>query len=99
MIVWQLKNVLSSNRALIEELKQFPNFDSLSEELTIKFLAESEEVFSVCSDGNLRLGEQKYAFDIGVTEELNAIEAYKKFGGQALSEVIDYGSWSIPTAI
>lgn len=97
MIVWQLMNVVSHNRPLIEELKHFPTQDSLTEELTEAFLSQSDEVFSICLDGNLRSRKINYAFDIGCVQELNAVEAYKKFGGQALSEVINFGSWRIPS--
>lgn len=96
MIVWQLRNVLSQKRALTAQLDCFSNQDPLPEDLTIEFLSQCDEIFSICFDGNLRSNKRNYAFDIGIVEELNAVDAYKKFGGNALSEVIDYGSWRIP---
>lgn len=96
MKVWQLMNVLSQNRTLIEELRHFSTQDSLPENLTVEFLSHSDEIFSICLDGNLRSRKTNYGFDIEVVVELSAIEAYNKFGGNALSEVIDYGSWKIP---
>ena len=96
MIVWQLMNVLSKKRELIEQLKCYSTKEFLEENIVIDFLSQSDEVFSICSDGNLRSSKENYAFDIGVLEELNAVETYKKFGGKALSEVLDYGSWPIP---
>lgn len=97
MIVWQLMNVLSKKRELIEQLKCYSTKDFLEEDIVIEFLSQSDEVFSICSDGNLRSRKTNYGFDIGLLEELNAVEAYKKFGGNALSEVIDKGSWKIPS--
>ena len=97
MIVWQLMNVLSQEKELLEQLKSTLYGQHLSEELTLKFLSQSKEKFSVCLDGNLRSDESNYSFKLDVKEELNALEAYRKYGGKALSDVIDYGSWKIPS--
>lgn len=99
MIVWQLMNILSKDKKMIEELSVFLPEEKLQDSLVIEFLRRSEETFSVCLDGNLRANPTRYAFDIKVEKELNAIEAYQRFGGQALSEVIDYGSWKIPNEL
>ena len=96
MIVWQLMNVLAENKESIEILSTYNSSDILPEPMVVKFLSSSQEVFSICKDGNLRSNVENYAFKIEVIEILNALEAYQRFGGQALSEVIDYGSWKIP---
>ena len=95
MKVWQLMNVISSNKELLEQLKGHDYNEVLSSSMIISILSQSDELFSVCADGNLRLRATKYSFDIGIEEELTAVEAFQRYGGNALSEVIDYGSYKI----
>lgn len=97
MIIWQLMNVLSNRKELLEELKLTLYKQDLEEEIVLKFLSRSDEIFSVCLDGNLRSNKSNYSFKLDVSEELSAVEAYQKYGGKALSDVIDYGSWKIPS--
>lgn len=96
MKVWQLMNILSGNKELLTQLKKYDSQEVLPNSIVIALLSQSEELFSVCTDGNLRSESTKYSFDIGVKEELNAVEAFQRYGGNALCEVIDFGSCNIP---
>ena len=95
MIVWQLMNVLAKDKESIEILSDYNSSDILPKSIVVKLLSNSQEIFSICKDGNLRSNIENYALEIEVIEILNALEAYQRFGGRALSEVIDYGSWRI----
>lgn len=95
MKVWQLMNILSSNKELLEQLKEYDYQEILQSSVVITILSQSKELFSVCADGNLRSWSTNYSFDIQAGEVLNAVEAFQRYGGNALCEIIDYGSYKI----
>jgi len=95
MKVWQLMNVVSKDDLLIDQLKDYRSTDYLPETLVVKLLSQSCEMFSICKDNNLRLSQSNYSFDIHTVEVINAVVAYQRFGGTALCEAVDFGSWKI----
>jgi hypothetical protein len=103
MKLWQLLAVLGSENILID--KYFSDVDTVEKGKTdvdkstiLASLAESKLQYYVTSDNYLRLMPKvNYLLDQGISiiETLSVLEAYKKFGGDAITEVIDYGSYNL----
>ena len=95
MMVWQLMNILSGQKDLIKQLENYGPSSILPQGLVVALLSQSHEVFSVCKDNYLRSNPANYAFDVQAIEVLSTTDAYRQFGGTALCEVLDFGSWKI----
>ncbi len=103
MKIWQLCAVL------LDETLIFDNFfhgidivekgrDDIEDELVLDALSRSSKRYYVTSHNYLRLmPEDDYLIKRGIylKEELSAVAAYKKFGGNAITEVIDYGCFDL----
>lgn len=103
MKLWQIAAVLGFEREIY--LKYFGELNSvengamdIDESIIIKSLEESNLKFHITSHNYLRLypdSQPMEDWDTRKIEPISALEAYKRFGGGAITEVIDYGSWQI----
>ncbi|MCA6381569.1 MAG: hypothetical protein IM606_05955 [Cytophagales bacterium] len=98
MKLWQIKNILSDEIEIYNN--HFLSFQNYQEEipakLVIEALEKSRKIFIVTDKGYLRLNlpNDKSSKVIG---NLSVVEAYKKYGSNAINEVIDYGSFNVGT--
>ncbi len=103
MKLWQLLAVLGSEDTVID--KYFSDVDTLEkgktevdENIIQAALTESILRYYVTSDNYLRLmPEAEFLLEQGIStiEILSVLDAYKKFGSDAITEVIDYGSYNL----
>lgn len=98
MKAWQLMNVLSEDDKSLQEklLGAGYNYDAeVPLELTLELLGKSKEFFLLSPDHILRLESMKYNFHFDIEKRLSAKEAFLLYGGHALSEVVDFGSYNV----
>ncbi len=101
MKLWQLLAVLEKS---ISD-KYFATLDpvangrtDIDENEVLAALSESKLEYYVTSDNYLRLmPEDPYALSHGKTivEILSVLNTYKKFGANAITEVVDYGCYEL----
>ncbi len=104
MKVWQLSAVLSCGEITIFE-KYCSGVDTIElgrtevdQHIVRAALGESKLQYHVTSQHYLRLmPEPEFLKEIGIetVEILSVLEAYEKFGGDAITEVVDYGSFNL----
>lgn len=103
MKLWQISAVLGFERKIY--LKYFGELNSvendtmdIEESLIIKSLEESNLNFHITYENYIRLypdSRPMTDWDTREIEPISALEAYKRFGGGAITEVMDYGSGQI----
>ena len=103
MKLWQISAVLGFEREIF--LQYFGNIDipgngqvDVDEYLIVKALENSKLKYYVTSHNYLRLYPDSQPIQDLKPDEIkpfNVLEAYKKYGGDAITQVMDYGSWQI----
>jgi hypothetical protein len=93
MKLWQIKNVLSDEMDIYNKyfLSFYDNQQDISSELVVEALTDSKKLFLVTDKGYLRLNLSNDKSS-KVIDTLSAVKTYKTYGGNAINEVIDYGS-------
>lgn len=96
MKLWQIMNVLSDEKDIFQKyFHSYRDFQQdIPQDLVINAFGQSKKVFLVTDMGYLRLNLPNDGITKSV-ETLSVLEAYKRFGGDAINEVIDYGSFNI----
>lgn len=96
MKLWQISACLAGQEKIKEEYFGEIDFiakgrDNAPEEKVISALSKSKLMYFVTPELRLRLytGKETDASPITI------LEAYKRYGGDAITEVIDYGSYDV----
>jgi hypothetical protein len=95
MKLWQLKNVLSDELEIFDfHFSSFNDYQQdMPEYLILQALEKSRKTMLVTDKGYLRftlLNDNSL-----VVEKLPIVDAYRKYGGDRINDVIDYGSINI----
>ena len=95
MKIWQLLACLSDEREIFKEYMGDIDVvekgrDEADEVKVQNALKKSKKKYFVSPDNYLRL----YTNQNGKIKKISISEAYKKYGGDAITEVIDYGSFN-----
>ena len=96
MKLWRLLNILSEEKSIYDTyFSKYTDFQlDAPEDVILQALADSKIKFYVNNDRILRLVKTEDN-NLARLKILNILEAYKIFGGEALNEVIDYGSYRL----
>lgn len=110
MKFWQILACLSEEQYIIE--KHFPDYkfikgtSEVDESLVLKAFSESSMNFCISKNNGSKtlrfLPVSSYFLEKGISVSESGIsikEAYIKFGGDIITEVIDYGSCELPATI
>ncbi|PZF75032.1 hypothetical protein [Taibaiella soli] len=102
MKLWQLSAVLGFEQEISDRYlgtyKREDGQKELDEFIIEKALTDSQLRYYVASNNSLRLmPEDLYLQGQGVKiiEILSVLDAYKKYGADAITEVVDYGSYNL----
>lgn len=102
MKYWQLsaclaeeKNIHNKYLGEIDLLKQ--GIDDISDEIVKQSFSESKVKYIITTDNILRLELDEYSKSLGlrIKETISILEAFNRYGGNAVTEVFDYGSFDL----
>ncbi len=98
MMYWQLSAILSDEPTI--KKKYLPDNlieigrTEVYEDIVLSALVESTKIYYTTEINTLREFGKGYRGE-KILEKFPILEAYYRYGGDAISEVIDFGSWGL----
>jgi|GEM_PF-6231372 len=98
---WQLSAIVSDEPDVMKLLNYNADEDTqsiMNEADVLKILIKSSKTYFVTSHNYLRASPipvELVSNGISIVETMSVVDAYKKYGADAITEVIDYGSYNL----